>query len=91
MILTNVGFDSNLSLFFSNYLIKRQTQYVWNNFISPFFRANIGIEQSSTLSPILSTLYITLIFHILEKRTKNLSIPIPISFLLFVDDSLLIS
>ena len=28
MILTNVGFDSNISLFFSNYLIKRQTQYV---------------------------------------------------------------
>ena len=35
--------------------------------------------------------YIALIFHILEKRTKNLSIPILIYFLLFVDNNLLIS
>jgi len=33
-------------------------------------------------------LYIAPIFHILEKRTKTLSIPIPISFLLFVNNSL---
>ena len=91
MILTKVGFDSNISLFFSNYLIKRQTQYTWNNLILSFFRADIGIEQGSTLSPILSALYITLISYILEKRTKNLLIPIPISCLLFVDDNLFIS
>jgi len=89
MILTKVGFDSSISLFFSNYLINRQTQYVWNNFTLPFFNADIGVEQGSVLSPILSALYIAPIFYILEKRTKNLSILILISFLLFVDNSLL--
>jgi len=35
-----------------------------------------------------SALYITPIFHIFEKRTKNLSIPILILFLSFVNDDL---
>jgi len=91
IILTKVGFDSNISLFFYNYLINRQIQYIWNNYISPCFNADIGVRQSSALSPILSVLYITPIFHILGKETKNLSIPIPIFFLSFVDNSLLIS
>ena len=47
--------------------------------------------MGSTLSPILSALYITPISYILEKRTKNLFILIIISFLLFIDDGLLIS
>jgi len=41
------------------------------------------------LSPILSALYFSLIFHIFEKRAKNLKIPV--SFLSFVDDELFIS
>ena len=56
----------------------------------PFFNANIGVGQNFTLSPTLSTLYIAPIFHILEKRTKKLSISILISFLSFVDNSFLI-
>ena len=35
---------------------------------------------------ILSTMYIALLFHIFEKRTKNLSISIFVSFLSFVDN-----
>ena len=50
-----------------------------------------GVEQESALSPILAALYIASIFHIFEKRTKNLSIPIPISILYFVDDGLSVS
>jgi len=91
MILNKASFDSKISQFFSSYLINRQTQYVWNYFISPFFKANVGIGQKSTLSLILSVFYIASIFHIFEKRTKNLSIPIPVSFLLFVDDGLFVS
>jgi len=49
----------------------------------------MGVGQEFTFSPILSALYITPIFHILEK--KNLSISIPISFMFFVNGSLLIS
>ena len=76
-------------LFFSNYLIGKKTQYVWNNFIYSFFSIYIGIEQGSAFSPILSTLYISPIFYIFKKRTKNLNIPI--SFLSFVDNELFIS
>ena len=91
LILDKVGFNSRISIFFSNYLVNRQTQYVWNSFISPFFRAYKDVGQGSALSLILSVLYIALIFHIFENRMKNLLSPISVSILLFIDDSLFIS
>jgi len=45
--------------------------------------------QDSALSPILSALYISPVFHILEKYLKNLKIPVSILF--FVDDGLFIT
>jgi len=66
-------------------------QYVWKNLVLLFFKASISLEQSSTLFPILSAIYITPIFYIFEKRTKSLLPFIPISNLSFVDDGLLIS
>ena len=42
--------------------------------ISFFFNADIGVGQGFALLPISSMLYIALIFHILEIKTKNLSI-----------------
>ena len=42
-----------------------------NDFVSPFFRADVGMKQEFTLSPILSTLYIVSIFHIFEKKSKK--------------------
>jgi len=53
--------------------------------------ANVGIGQGSTLSPIFSALYIASIFHIFEKRTKNLLSPIQVLTLSFMDDGLFIS
>ena len=47
------------------------------------------VGQESALSSILSTLYLLSFLHILEKQLKNLKIPI--SFLSFVDDGLLVS
>ena len=91
IILTKAGFSFKISNFFSDYWINRQTQYVWNFFTLPFLRTNIGIGQRSALLSILSALYIIPIFHILEKRTKSLSIFILISILSFVNDGLLIS
>ena len=45
-----------------------------------------------SLSPsILSIIYIALLFYIFEKRTKNLSISISVSFLSFVDNGFFIS
>jgi len=49
----------------------------------------VGVGQGSTLSPILSALYLSSLLYILEKRLKTLKIPV--SLLSFVDDSLLIS
>jgi len=64
-------------------------QYLWNNFVFSFFNINVGVEQGSALSLILSTFYLLPIFHIFEKTAKNLKIPV--LFLLFVDDGLFIS
>jgi len=89
LILSKASFDPKISSFFSNCLIGRKTQYLWNNFISSFFNVDIGVGQDFALSPILSALYISLIFHIFEKRSKNLNIPV--SFLFFIDDRLLVS
>ena len=90
MIMDKTGFDPRIIFFFSTYLINRKPQYIWNNFISPFFRANVGVGQGFALSLILSALYITLIFHILKKRTQNLLSSIFVSTLSFVDDGLFI-
>ena len=89
LILDKAGFDSKIYSFFSNYLIGRKTQYLWNDFASPLFNVDVSIEQGYVLSSIILALYILPIFHIFEKRSKNLNIPI--SFLSFVNDRLLIS
>ena len=88
LILKKVGFKSKVSSFFMNYLVKRKTSYLWNNLSSPDFEVNVGVGQGSVLSPILLALYLSPFLHILEKRLKNLKIPI--SILSFVDDGLII-
>ena len=88
-ILSKVGFEPKVSRFFVDYLVQRKTNYIWNSLQSPDFEVNIGIEQGSALSPILSALYLTPFLHILEKHLKNLKIPI--SMLSFVDDRIIIT
>ena len=63
--------------------------YFWNNFSLHAFDVNVGVGQGSTLSPILSALYLSLFFHIFEKCLKNLDLKI--STLLFVNDGLIIT
>jgi len=89
LILEKARFDIKVLDFFKNYLVNRKTIYSWNNFSSPIHNINVGIGQGSALSPILSALYLFLIFYILEKHLKNLKIPV--SILSFVDDHLFIS
>ena len=89
LILGKAGFKSNVVNFFSNYLVNRKTNYSWNSFFSHLFDVNVGVGQGSALSPILSTLYLSLFLHIFEKCLKNLDLKI--STLLFVDDGLLIT
>jgi len=88
-ILGKVGFDLKVAHFFLNYLVDRKTQYFWNSFSSSFFNVDVGVGQGSTLSPILSAIYLALILHILENCLKFLKIPI--STLSFVNDGLLIA
>ena len=63
-IIHKVGLDTHVIKFFSNYLIKRKTNYLWNNFSSPIFNINVGVDQGSALSPILPTLYLSSFFYI---------------------------
>ena len=88
LILEKAGLESKVSSFFTNYLVKRNTSYVWNDLSSPNFKVNVGVGQGSALSPILSALYLSPFLYILEKCLKNLKIPI--SILSFVDDGLII-
>ena len=89
LILRKTRFNSKVDCFFSNYLVGRKTQYFWNNFSSLFFNIDVGVEQGSALSPILSALYLASIFHISEKYLKTLKILV--SILSFVNDSLLVA
>jgi len=88
LILEKAGLDPRVTNFFANYLVRRSTKYLWNDFISPSFMVNVGVGQGSALSPILSALYLSPLIYILEKRFKNLNLPI--SILSFVDDGLFI-
>ena len=89
LILDKVDFGPRVVNFFSNYLVNRKTSYCWNNFALHSFDVNVGIGQGSALSPILSTLYLSPFFHILEKHLKTLDLKI--STLSFVDDGLLLT
>ena len=89
MILDKASFNPRISIFFSDYLVGRKTKYLWNNFSSPFFNVNIGVEQGSALSLVLSALYLSPISHICEKRFKNLKIPV--SLISFINNGLFIS
>ena len=85
-ILRYFGFADCIMGFFSNYLVDR---YSWNSFLSGACYADIGVGQDSTLSPILSALYIAPLIHIFEYRAQDLNLII--SILSFVNNSLLIS
>jgi len=89
LILRHFGFPDCVVDFFSNYLVGRSTQYSWNSFLSDVCDADVGVEQGSVLSPILSVLYIAPLIRIFEHRAQALNLST--SILLFVDDSLLIS
>ena len=88
LIMDKVELNQKVLTFFKNYLIGRKTRYLWNNFQSSY-NVDISIHQGLALSPILSTLYLSSIFYILEKHLKILKIPI--SIISFVDDGLFIS
>ena len=88
-IFNKTGFDPKVLRFFQNYLVRQKTQYVLISFFSSFFNIDVGVGQGLALFSILYTLYISLVFHILENCLNSLTIPI--SFLSFVNNSLLVA
>ena len=88
-IICKAGLNTWVVNFFSNYLIDRKTNYLWNSFSSSIFNINVGVGQGSALSPILLALYLSPFLYIWEKHLKNLKIPI--SIISFMNDSLFIS
>jgi len=89
LILDKTSFDFKIFLFFQDYLVDRKTMYLWNSFSSSLFNVNISVRQSSALSPILSALCLSPIFHIFEKILKNLKNLI--SIISFVNNGLFVS
>ena len=70
LIFLKTSFDSKVLFFFQDYLVGKKTSYFSNNFSSPSFNVNVGVGQGSALSSVLSTLYLSLLLHILEKQLK---------------------
>jgi len=64
--------------------------YSWNNFSFLLFNTNVGVDQGSVLSSIISTIYLAPIIKTFKKRIKNLKEKIPTDILFFVNNSLLI-
>ena len=87
--LSKAGLDPKVTSFFEDFLVKRKTNYMWNKFSSPTYKVNVGVGQGFALSPILSTLYLSPLLYILEKRLKILNISI--SLISFVNNGLFIS
>jgi len=89
LILEKAGLDPKVTSFFADYLVRRKTNYVWNEISSLTYKVNVGVGQGSALSPILLALYLSPLLYILENHLKNLNIPV--SLISFVDDGLIIS
>ena len=89
LILDKAGLNQKISNFFKNYLVRRKTNYCWNDFVSSSSNINVGVGQESALLPILSALYLSPVFHSSEKHLKFLKISI--SIISFVNDGLSIS
>jgi len=89
LILEKAGLELKVASFFVNYLVRRKTNYIWNNISSPSFEVNVGVGQGSALSPILLALYLSPFLYILEKCQKILNILV--SLISFMNDGLIIS
>ena len=62
---------------------------MWNDLSSSMYEVNVRVGQGSTLSPILSALYLSPLLYILENHLKILNIPILL--ISFIDDGLIIA
>ena len=75
-ILKKQGFHKSLCDFMTDYLSNRKTQFLFNNKLTPTFDFSTGVGQGSSLSPILSGLYIAPAIHKIApvNNTINLAV-----------------
>lgn len=62
-ILRKQGFDSHLCAYFENYLVDRQTRFRFNGATLAPMDFSTGVGQGSSLSPVLTGLYLAPILH----------------------------
>ena len=68
-ILEKAGLEPKVASFFADYLVKRKTNYTWNEISSPNFKVNIGVGQGSALSPVSSLFFTVFIYS--RKMSKK--------------------
>jgi hypothetical protein len=72
-VLRKQGFNHKVTAFFGSYLVDRSTSYTWNRFVSDLRGTDVGVEQGSALSPVLSALVFehdkTELFHFTRAQT----------------------
>ena len=64
-MLAKLGFAPELCQLFLSYYNEHSTKYLWNVFFSKDYNMNNGVPQGNPLSPIISVLYLGLIFKAL--------------------------
>ena len=105
-ILRKQGFHHTLCTYFEDYLVNRNTAFIFNNQTLPEQPFSVGVGQGSALSPILSGLYIapaihaaSPLFHTIPLGTHTIQQPItPVKgethanevIQFFVDDGLIL-
>ncbi|KAF8630178.1 hypothetical protein AX17_005472 [Amanita inopinata Kibby_2008] len=67
-ILQQLGFSNKLVTLFISFFSNRHTSYAWGTFKSPLFPFSLGVPQGDCLSPILSAIFISVLFLLLEKH-----------------------
>lgn len=71
-ILRKQGFCSSLCAYFSDYLIDRKTQFLFNGSLLDPMDFSTGVGQGSSLSPILTALYLAPVLHKVTPPSRTL-------------------
>ena len=83
-LLERFRFPSHVVRFFDSYLTQRTTRYSWNGVLSEIFGFDVGVGQSSALSPILSALYLAPLLWNFNKEMPGATL------MSYVDDGIII-
>ncbi|CAA7271389.1 unnamed protein product [Cyclocybe aegerita] len=86
-VLRKQGFSPVLVEFFASYLVGCSTVYCWNTFQSDSRSADVGVGQGSTLSPVISGLFIAPVMKLFYIKAA----PLNTTLLSFVDDGTILA